>query len=245
MAVVAVAIVCSLTAAIMHDSMPAIALRMARMAGALTPRPLRKDVDPYADIYAAVQAIPTGEETRFSVTRMALGALFVAVPRLIVFYVAVAIQVAIVLRQAGTELKQAHTVNGQPKNAEPRQSPTRRPNAGHGDNPPPARQPQLDDTTASTPTDAAAPTPAEYAEETSGAWAQGALQAQHTPDPAFKETAFVQSVKKLRDGLAFNRRRPWYVFDAHIITARATFEQQPSEPKDDDQPNPDEPQRDS
>jgi hypothetical protein len=95
----------SLIAAIVHDAMPKLALQMGRIASRLTPPYFQKTVDPYADIFEAVQGIGAGGETEFSTFRMAVGALFITVPRLLFLRIVVTIQVAIVYRRAWRALK--------------------------------------------------------------------------------------------------------------------------------------------
>jgi hypothetical protein len=100
-----IAIGFSVVAAIIYEALPKIALRMARAASALTPMALRDIVDPYADTFAAVEEISVdGDETHFSVFRLASGALFVGVPRLLLLQLAVAVQVSMLYREARTAL---------------------------------------------------------------------------------------------------------------------------------------------
>jgi len=101
------AVLFSVVAAIVYDALPRIALGFARLASKLTPRPLRDQVDPYADVLDALSAIEVGGETRFSVFRMAVSALLVATPRLLAIDLLVRIHSARLLRTARLELRRS------------------------------------------------------------------------------------------------------------------------------------------
>ena len=83
-----------------YDLLPKLALRMAKLATRLVPAALRDEIDPYADTFAAVQAIGVAGETRLSVFRLGAGALFVATPRLLVLAAGVRLHVMMLQRTA-------------------------------------------------------------------------------------------------------------------------------------------------
>jgi hypothetical protein len=99
----------SIAAAIVFDAMPRIALILAKIANHLTPALFRPDFDFYADTVAGVQDIKPGSETRFSVLRLAAGALLIGVPRLLVLQITLQIQVALIQIQAALIWRRATT----------------------------------------------------------------------------------------------------------------------------------------
>jgi replicative DNA helicase len=89
----------SLVAAGIYEALPNMSTKLAWLARHLMTKTMRTMVDPYADVLAAKEELKRGNETRFSLFFMALSALTLAVPRLLVFSISNAARTARAVRE--------------------------------------------------------------------------------------------------------------------------------------------------